>query len=295
MSAVSGGGADPGQRANFIGLGTNALLAVGKLTVGLTAGSDALIADGFNSAGDVLATAIGAIGYRLGRVPPDHNHPYGHGNAETVAGLVIGAMLLGTGAFIALNGVLALLRGKTEAPGVAAVWAAGVTALVKEVLYRYTHRVGARLNSPALLASARDHRSDVLSAVAVAGGVLAARLGLPWLDPLAAVIIGLAIVGLAVQPLRHNFGVLMDESNPELGEQVRALASAQAGVLGVEQVRVHTLGSYHIVDFEICADAGLSLREAHELAHQVGDAVRAGLDHVQEVRVHVNPAHGPDR
>jgi cation diffusion facilitator family transporter len=280
---------DPGLRANVVGLVANVLLAVAKFVVGAAAGSAALVADAFNSAGDVIATAIGLAGYRLGRVPPDENHPYGHGNAESVAGLVIGAILLATGVFVGLEGARALLEGTRTPPEPIAAAVALTTAAVKAVLARYTTVVGRRMNSPALLASAADHRADVLIAIVVTAGIVGARLGAPWLDPLAALVVGVWIVGLAVAPIRSNFGVLMDESPPEVVEAVRRAASAQPGVLGVTAPRVHPLGSYYVVDLSIRVDGELSVRDGHALAHATADRIRQEVPHVQGVTVHVEP------
>lgn len=281
---------DEGARAGVVAIVTNLGLAVAKLVVGTIGGSAALVADGFNSAGDVFASGIGLLGYRLGQDPPDANHPYGHGNVESVAGLVIGIMLLATGVFISIDGVRVLLSGPREAPALMTLWVALGTAVVKEVLYRYTTIVGTRLNSPSLLASARDHRADVLIAITVAAGVAGARLAVPWLDPLAAVVVGGWIARIAVQPIRVNFGVLMDESPPGVTSAVRSAAASDPAVRRVDVARVHPLGSYYIVDLEIALDSELNLLEGHDIAHRVADRVRTGVPHVREVRVHVNPA-----
>jgi len=280
---------DPGLRTHALGIATNVALAVAKLVVGTFAGSAALVADGFNSAGDVLATAIGLFGYQFGRRPADDNHPFGHGNAESVAGLVIGGLLLATGVFVTIEGVRAWVAGQSAPPERIAVVVALVTAVTKEGLYRITTSVGRRLNSPALLATAADHRADVYIALTVAAGIAGARFGLPWLDPFAAVLVGLWIVRLAVLPIRANLGVLMDESPADMTEAVTAAALAHPGVRRVDLARVHPLGPYAIVDLEIAVDPELSLREAHDIAHDVETRVREGVEHVREVRVHVNP------
>lgn len=231
-------------------------------------------------------------GYRLGQRPPDEDHPYGHGNLESVAGLFIGATLLATGVFVGIDGVRALVAGPAAPPDAAALAVALATAAVKEALYRYTSAVGTALNSPSLLASARDHRADVGIAVVVAAGVLGARSGVPWLDPVAAIAVGGWIAFLAVAPVRTNFGVLVDESPADVTAAVRAVAAADPDVRRVDLARVHRLGSYAIADVEIAVAAELSLREAHAIAHRVEAAVRGGVAHVREVRVHVNPADG---
>ncbi|MCB9746116.1 MAG: cation transporter [Alphaproteobacteria bacterium] len=280
---------DPGARANLVGLAVNVGLAVGKFTIGALTGSAALIADGFNSAGDIVATAIAYVGYTVAQEPPDENHHYGHGNAETVAGLIVGGTLLATGIFISIDGFMELLAGSEQAPGPLALAMAGLTMLVKEALYRYTIAVGRRLNSPALLASSRDHRADVFVGLAVFAGVGGAQLGLPWLDPVAAVGIGLYIAWMAFEPIRDNVGVLMDEADPELAERIRWVARSVEGVREVDSVRVHPLGSYFMVDMEIYVDGQLSLHDAHDLCHAVSARVCAEVEHVRDVRVHVNP------
>lgn len=280
---------DPGVRANLAGITLNALLAAAKFAVGTFAGSTALVADGFNSAGDVLATGIGLLGYRLGQRSPDDNHPYGHGNAESIAGLTIGGILLATGIYIAIDGGRALTAGPTAPPEPIAAGMALLTAIIKELLYRYTHAVGLRLNSPALLASASDHRADVAIALTVAAGIAGAKFGAPWLDPLAAIVVGLWIVNLARDPIRRNFGVLMDESPAEMVVLVRDASATVEGVRRVDSVHIHPLGPYHIVDLEISADAEMTLREAHALAHRVEAHVRTVVPHVRKVSVHVNP------
>jgi len=281
--------ADDHTYAHVVSLLANLGLAVGKLVVGTLAGSQVLIADGLNSTGDVVATGIGWVGFRLGRRPPDASHPYGHGGFEAAAGLIIGAVLLMTGVFVSIDGVRALVRGVSEPPGAEALGVAVVTAIVKEALYRYTVREGTRLNSPALRASARDHRADVGLAVTVFGAVLAARVGAPWIDPLAAVLVGVWIAGMSYEPLRSNLGVLLDEAPEGVGDEVAAVAATVPGVQRVDLVRVHALGSYHVVDVEVACDGSLTLVQAHTIAHAVEEAVRDEVDHVAEVRVHVNP------
>jgi len=280
---------DEGARCNAIGLGANIGLAILKFTVGTLAMSEALVADGFNSAGDVIATVVALIGYRYAQKPPDEDHHYGHGNADSVAALLIGGILLATGIFIAMQGMRALIAGTTETPGTLALWAAGATALIKEALYRYTAAVGTRVKSPAILASARDHRADVWIAGTVMGGVAAARLGAPWLDPLVACAIGGFIAWMAWQPIRDSLGVLMDEAPPGLRDRINSIARSVDGVREADHIRIHPVGAHCRVDLEILVDGSLTVREGHALAHEVQTAVQGEISDVLDVAVHVNP------
>ena len=250
------------------------------------------VADGYNSAGDVVATGIALVGYRYARKPPDADHHYGHGNAESVAGLAIGGILLATGVFIAIDGTLTLCGGAYRTPGLPAVWAAIATAVIKEGLYRYTIRAGRRLRSPALLASARDHRADVFVALTVVGGLVGSHFDMPWLDPATAIVVGIYVASMAIEPLQSNLAVLMDSAPPELRDALRAAALEVPEVRDVPSVRVHPVGANFRADLEVCLDAELNLRDAHAIAHAVSDHLVAGEAAVVEVLVHVNPAPG---
>ena len=267
----------------------NVGLAAVKIAVGVAAGSQVLIADGVNSAGDVVATAIGWVGFTVGRRPPDVDHPYGHGAFEAAAGLAIGAGLVSTGVYVAVDGLRALVAGPAEAPGAVVLAVAVGTAVVKEALYRYTTREAERLNSPALRASARDHRADVGLAGGVFVAVVGARAGWPWLDPVAAVGLGAWIGGMGLRPLRDNAGVLLDEAPPGVAEAAQRVAGDVEGVRRVDRVRVHALGTGHVVAIDVSADAEWTLHRAHALAHAVSEAVVAEVPHVTEAIVHVNP------
>lgn len=284
---------DSGVRAHTVGLLCNAMLTGLKFVVGWIAASEALIADGFNSAGDIFATGVGFVGYVYSLKPADEDHHYGHGNAESVAGLIIGGMLAATGIFISIEGVLALIRGKTEAPGVAALWIAGLTIVVKEALYHYATTVGRRINSASLLASARDHRADVMIGATVFVAITGARLGVPALDPMAALSVGLYIAWFAIEPIRTNVGVLMDQAPPALREEIRRIVIADPDVREADWIRVHPIGPRYVVDLEIYLDGSLPLHDAHAIAHRVGDAVVEAFDLVQDVKVHVNPTGTP--
>ena len=275
----------------LIALLANIGLAVLKFSVGAVANSRALIADAFNSAGDIIATFVAWLAFRYGKRPPDADHHYGHQNAEALAGLLLGAMLCATGAFICIEGVLGVLQDRQpEAPSELAIWAACITAAVKEVLYRVSIRVGRKTRSPTLLASARDHRADVVSGLVALVGIFIARNGYPAVDALAGIAIGVYILFLGFEPVRNNTGILMHAAPPELTERAGALARVVRGVRDVHRVRVQPLGGTFRMDMSIGVDGQLSVTAAHDLAHDVEDAIRAGLPEVQEVHVHVEPA-----
>lgn len=275
----------------LIALLTNIGLAVLKFTVGTIAGSRALIADAFNSAGDIVATLVAWMAFRYGLKPPDDDHHYGHQNAEAMAGLLLGAMLCLTGTFICIEGVLGILDHELpEPPGVLALWAALATTVIKAILYRVSITVGRRTHSPTLLASARDHKADVVSGLVAFVGIYVARHGYEEFDAIAGILIGVYIFYLSFEPLRDNTGILMQAAPPELVQHVRSIAMEVAGVHDIHDVRVQPIGGKYRIDMSIAVEGTLSVDAAHTIAHEVEDYVRTKISSITEVHVHIEPA-----
>ena len=279
----------------LIALLTNIGLAALKFTVGTVAGSRALIADAFNSAGDIVATLVAWAAFRYGLKPPDDDHHYGHQNAEAMAGLLLGAMLCLTGTFICIYGVLGILDQELpDPPEALALWAALATTVIKLILYRVSITVGRRTHSPTLLASARDHMADVVSGLVALVGIYVARNGFPEFDAIAGIVIGIYIFYLSFEPLRNNTGILMQAAPLELVEEVRSMAVKIDGVRDVHQVRAQPLGGRYRIDMSIAVDGSLAVDSAHTIAHEVEDYIREEIDSIIEVHVHVEPAKSTD-
>lgn len=278
----------------LIALLTNIGLAILKFTVGMLAGSRALVADAFNSAGDVLATFVAWVAFRIGQVPADDDHHYGHENAESLAGLVLGGMLCATGGFICMEGVRAWLSDeRPHPPESMALWAAAATGVVKAALYRASIRVGRQTHSPTLLASARDHRADVVTSAVAFAGILTARLGYPGLDDTAGGVIGIYIFWLGIAPVRANVRVLMGGAPPQIGSEAALHAARAEGVRAVGNVQVLPMGGRYQVDMVICVDPTLTVVQGHDVAHRAEDSIMRAMSNVTAVRVHVEPFAGP--
>jgi len=279
-----------GVSLQLIALLANIGLAVLKFTVGVLSGSRALLADAFNSAGDVFATFVAWIAFRIGRAPPDDDHHYGHENAEALGGLVLGAMLCATGGFICLEGVRAWFeRGHPQPPEAMALWAAAVTAVTKEVLCRASLAVGRRTGSLTLLASARDHRADVVTSIVAFVGVLLARAGYPSVDDMAGGLIGVYILFLGIAPVRANLRVLMAGVPPDVAATAALHAARAEGVSAVGRVQVLPMGGRYQVDLVIEVEGRLTVAQGHDIAHRAETEIREAMPAVTAVRVHVEP------
>ncbi len=272
-----------------VGMLGNVLLALVKLGVGVWTGSAALVADGWNSMGDVLTTVGTWWAHRWGQEPPDEDHHYGHGNAEPLAGALVGGVLLATGAGVVLSAFGGEVGFESGRELRLALGAGVFSIFVNAALALFIATRSALSRSHALRALFRDKISDALASTAVVLAILASNAGWSWAEPVCAVLIGGVIAWMGVGLVRDGVGVLMDRVDPQVQARLRTTALGVEGVREVQRVRVHPVGSVHRVDMEISVDGTLSVLQGHEIAHSVERAVTQAHPDVVEVHVHVNP------
>ena len=278
-----------------LSLATNLLLAVSRTVVGIVGHSPALLADGINSSSDVAYLIVVRIFMILARKPPDREHPFGHRQLESIAALVTGSFVMATAVAIfwnAINEVYQLLSGHSEFQGAEAIalWVAVSSGVVKVGLYLFTRRTGQQTGSLAVLAVARDHRNDVFSVSTATLGILMARAGYIWFDPLAAAVVALVILATGISILRDSSASLMDlfPSQP-VAQRIRTLLEGVPGIEEVEEIRVHQIGHYLMVDVVIGVEGTLTVAAGNEIATQAEERLHNNLDFLRHVSVHYHP------
>ena len=279
-----------GETCTKIGLWVNILLTAVKFTAGILGHSKAMVADSLHSASDVLATGIVLVGLRFSRKPADDRHPYGHGNADTIASFLVALILLLTGLYLGFSAVHVLIHKHLAKPGSMALYAAIVSIVVKEALFHYTIRVGRRENSQAIIANAWDHRSDAYSSVAALIGIFAARRGVLLLDPIAGFVIAVMIFRISLHLIHSSVDIIMDESPDEATiEEISKVVSGVDGVLKARDVRVHQRGPDRTVDAKIEVDGQITVDDGHAIASEVKAALIESNLRVVDAMVHVDP------
>lgn len=271
----------------------NALLASVKGAAGVLGHSYALVADAIESASDILTSFVVLVGLRMAGKPADKNHPYGHGKFEPLAALVVGLTLAGAAIIIAIESV-SEIRTPHHAPEKFTLVVLLGVIFAKEILFRYVVRVGATTGSIAVRADAWHHRSDALTSLAAFLGISIALLGGPGYesaDDFAALIAAGIIVANALFVMKPALAELIDTApDPEIAQKVREIAVGVAGVLGTHKCNVRKVGFDFFVDLDVLCDPESSIRQGHEVAHDVGEAIHAALPFVSKVLVHVEPA-----
>lgn len=279
-----------GERTSWGAALGNLGLVIFKLIAGLLGHSAAMVADAMHSASDMLASLGVIASFRISKRPPDEDHPYGHGKAESVAAKLVGVILIMAGLSIGLSAIRSILSGTYEEPGRIALVAAVVSIVTKEIMYQVVAANARRIHSSALLAEAWHHRSDAYSSIGTGIGIFAARHGWPILDPVAGLVVALLIIFIGWRTLRSSAQELMDARVDE--EMLSVLRQATLDVEGVHDI--HSLaarrygGSYY-VDLRIGADSHLTLEEGHGISMQVEKAIKRQCGRVVGVLVHVDP------
>lgn len=280
-----------GQRMAFWSILVSACLAILKISSGLIAGSTALLADGIESASDMLTSAIVLGGMAIARRPADDRFPYGYGRAESLAGKTVATTLL---IFATLLGAKSIGR-FIENPPAPPPWALiplGISFITKLFLSWYKHRLGRKLRSSALLADAANDIMDVFSATVAAAGI-AVAVWYPHLaraDAVGGFGVSMIIFVLGVQIFRKTSNELMDVMpEPELVLAVRSSAGGVPGVLGVEKCFGRKSGMFYLFDLHVEVNPQMTVRSAHELAHIVQDRILEDCPYVKAVLVHVEP------
>jgi len=278
------------DRVIKIGFWSNALLMALKLMAGHFGKSEAVFADGLESACDLVAIFATMLALRIGRKPFDAQHPYGHGKAESISAIIVALVIFATGAGILFRAAHTIIDGGYETPQFMAVAAAFMTILAKEWLSRFSRKAGTRLQSPAILAVAEDHRKDALTSIATLVGVTCAFLGFRLMDPLAAGVTSLFIFHIGYQTFRGAAQDLMDARPPEpFISSIKAVAEGVAGVEHVHEIRARRSGQYMIVDLKLDMDPEMTVRRSHDIATEVKRLIFSQFPNVGDVMTHINP------
>jgi len=290
------GRAGEGRKLILAGVVINIVLSLAKVLGGVLGHSQALIADGIESSLDILSSAMLWVAIKYAERPPDSQHPYGHGKMESLAATIASLLVIGAGLAVAAHSGAELISPKHsgEIPAGYTLIILGITIVAKETLFRWFTWRGKEIGSSSLQADAIHHRSDALTSLAAAIGILTAIFGGPkWApaDDWAALFSCLIIITNGIRMLRGSLGDILDEQAPtKTIRKIRKLVHGVPGVMSVEKCRARKSGLTLIADLHVRVRAEKTVREGHDIAHRVKDRLmeeRSLL--LSDVTVHIEP------
>ena len=284
-------------KVTLVGSVGNVVLLTFKFLAAILGHSAAMMADAVHSLSDFITDIIVILFVRVSAKPQDESHDYGHGKFETLASFFVGLALVAAATGIVVSGAVKFaswLRGESlPAPGRLALWAALVSIVVKELLYRYTAHAGRRLDSPAVVANAWHHRSDALSSIGAAIGIGGAiLLGDRWtvLDPLASIVVGGMLVKVAVELLRGSMNELTESSlSADTEHEIEEVICSFPDVSEPHNLRTRKIGNRIAIEAHVRMDGATTLHAAHEQASAIERRLKERFGAQTHVTIHMEP------
>jgi cation diffusion facilitator family transporter len=238
-----------------------------------------------HSLNDVIVAILVIVGLKVSSSPPDDDHHWGHGNIEFIVSAIIGTLLVCTAITITIVSLLSIIQGDMYNPGILAVWAAAISVVANEIMFRHSLCAGEQMDSPAMIANAWENRSDVYSSLAVLVGVFGARMGVVILDPVAAIIVGVMIA-------KNGFGTLMlgvrgmtDSSfdDKAMLSQIRKLVLKENGIIDIGRLRARKTGQKVWIDLEAIFKPEMKVAEVKKIVDSIRKNVVDQFERISDV------------
>lgn len=278
------------QKVTLIGSAVDLCLGILKIITGNLFHSHALVIDGLHSLTDLLTDAFVLIIARISNEKPDDEHPYGHGRFETLGTVVLGSILIATAGALLFETIQRSMSGAVnELPSWPVFVVAVISIFGKEIIFRYSKKVGKDLNSPLLIANAWHSRSDAITTVVVLVGAILSSFGVKYMDGLASVIVSIFIGKVGWDFLYSSIKELVDTSLPDAQlAEVKKTILAVPGVLSMHDLRSRYHGNKAVLDVNIQVSPLITVSEGHEISSWVMKNLMEGFDDIEDVTVHTD-------
>lgn len=277
------------KKAGILGIIGNIFLLIIKAIVGFVFRSQAMIADSFNSAGDIFASLMTFIGNKIASVPNDENHNFGHGKAEYIFSMFIGISMIFVASKLFYDSISTLILGSELKFSWLLILVCIITILVKFSLYLYTKKASKKYNNILLESNMKDHKNDCIVTTFTLISVLLTLFDIYWFDGIVGIGISIWIGYTGITIFLESYNVLMDISVDEKTKDlILDIIHGYKEVKKIDSISSSPVGSQHIVFITICLDGNLSTFESHDLANSIEETVNQ-LNNVYKTIVHVEP------
>ncbi|MFW3625219.1 cation diffusion facilitator family transporter [Aerococcus viridans] len=276
------------RRGIYLSIVTYVIISTAKLLVGSNFDSDAVFADGLNNFTDSFASIALLVGMILSQCPADQNHRYGHYKIETLTTLIMSFVIFYIGITVTIDSTTALINQAYAAPTPINAVVGLSSGVIMSGVYWYNNRLGNKLNSPSLKASAKDNLSDALTSFATALSVVLSRTGILWLDGAMAIVVGLIIIKSGYDIFKESAFSLSDGFPQEDLDNYRKIVLMVPGVRAVSDIRGRNYGANVYIDITILVDPEISVQAGHAITEKVESALQKTED-VTAIDVHVEP------
>lgn len=279
-----------GAFGTAVSIVVNIFLACFKIIFGIITKSKALVADGVHSISDVAGSIVILVSIYMSSKPADEDHPYGHGKIESIAGNIVGVLLLVTAFELVSESINGIRNVKeVEGPENLAILIAFASIIIKYVLYIYKFRMGKRLNNDAIIADAKEHKSDVISTIGVLVGIALAIYVHPVFDPIAGVVVSFFIAKEGLSIIVETSNKILDTQDAELVEEIREYANGFEEIHDTHDIILTYSGNKIYISLHVRVDKSMTVDEAHKLSDDLKYSILSDFDDIYDVIIHIDP------
>jgi cation diffusion facilitator family transporter len=281
------------KKITIQGLLANILLSGIKLALGVMGNSQAVVADALHSFSDTSSDFVILLGVKYWTAPADECHPFGHQKIESFVTIIIGLILMGVAAGIGYNAILSLMNHSQTSLNWVVIIAPVLSIIVKEILFRLTHRVGMETNSSSVKANAWHHRTDALSSIPVLVAVIASLVNpkLAFLDQVGAIIVSVFIIKVGLNILFTSINELLDTGMTK--EELLAIETtitAIPHVRGTHRIRSRKIAGFFYMDLHLEVAGTMTVTSGHDISEAVKRIIIEKNNRIIDVMVHLEPA-----
>ncbi|WP_407272846.1 cation diffusion facilitator family transporter [Radiobacillus sp. PE A8.2] len=278
-----------GEKGAWISISAYLILALTKLIIAYFGDSAALRADGLNNTTDVVASVAVLVGLRISRKPPDDDHHYGHFRAETIASLIAAFIMVTVGFQVIFGTVRSLfLHESISNPSWLTAWTALGAAIVMLFVYHYNKQLAKQIKSSSLHAAAQDNKSDALVSMGAFIGIVGSQFGLYWLDPIAALAVGLIICKTAWEIFRDATHTLTDGFDESKLTIIKDSIAKDPEVEEVKDVKGRIHGNQTLIEATIYVDPELTVAQSHKITDRIEHILDEKHD-IPHAHIHIEP------
>lgn len=278
------------KQASIIGVVANVFLLIIKTIVGIISNSQAMLADAFNSAGDVFSSLMTFIGNKIASTPSDDDHNLGHGKAEYIYSLLISIAMFIMAFTVLKDSIISLFYNEKYSFSIWLVVVCIITIIVKLSLYIYTKKLAKKYNNLLIEANSKDHRNDCVITFCNLISCLLTLKNIYFVDGVVGIGISLWIAITAINIFKESYDVLMDKSiSEETKKEVFEIIKKHKEIEKVIHFNSTPVGYKYQISFTIYVDGNLSTFESHEIANNLEKEIDRKLEEIYLTVIHVNP------
>lgn len=276
--------------ASILGVLGNLFLLIIKGFIGFITNSRAMIADAFNSAGDIFSSVMTFIGNKIASMPSDEDHNLGHGKAEYIYSMLISIFIFLTALFIFKDSFKAIFNHSDYEFSVYLIIVCIITIIIKLCLYIYTHTLSKKQKNLLIEANSKDHRNDIFITLSNLIASILALYKIYWFDGVIGVLISIWMIKEAIKIYITSYDVLMDKAiSDELKNKVFEIIKSHEEIKKVIHFNSTPVGYKYQISFTIYVDGNLSTFKSHKIADDLEKEIDKKIDDIYLTIIHVNP------